>query len=53
MAYSIPRDAFLLLEEAFNHDRQKAEIFAKAIEGSIQAIEHHSEELVVHKKRIA
>lgn len=50
MAYSIPRDAFLLLEEAFNHDRQKAEIFAKAIEGSIQAIEHHSEEMIAHKK---
>jgi hypothetical protein len=50
MAYSIPREAFLLLEEAFNHDRQKAEIFAKAIEGSIQAIEHHSEELITHKK---
>jgi ribosomal protein L29 len=50
MAYSIPRDAFLLLEEAFNNDRQKAEIFAKAIEGSIQAIEHHSEEQITHKK---
>jgi hypothetical protein len=50
MAYSIPRDAFLLSEEAFNHDRQKAEIFAKAIEESIQAIEHRSEEQITHKK---
>lgn len=50
MAYSIPRDAFLLLEEAFNHDKQKAEIFAKAIEESIQAIEHRSEEQMTHKK---
>ena len=38
MSYSIPRDVFLLLEEAFNHDREKAEVFAKAIEGSIQAM---------------
>jgi hypothetical protein len=39
MAYSIPREVFLLLETAFNQDREKAEVFAKAIEGSIQAIE--------------
>ncbi len=32
MAYSIPRDV-LLLETAFNQDREKAEIFAKVIEG--------------------
>jgi hypothetical protein len=31
MAYSIPRDVFLLLEAAFNQDREKAEVFAKAM----------------------
>ena len=40
MAYSIPRDVFVLLEAAFNQDREKAEVFAKAIEGSIQAYEN-------------
>ena len=50
MSYSIPRDVFLLLEEAFNHDREKAEVFAKAIEGSIQAIENQAEERITHKK---
>ena len=50
MAYSIPREAFLLLEEAFNHDRAKAEVFARAIEGSIQAIEYRAEEHITHQK---
>ena len=50
MSYSIPRDVFLLLEAAFNHDREKAEIFAKAIEGSIQAIENQADERITHKK---
>lgn len=50
MAYSIPREAFLLLEEAFNHDRAKAEVFARAIEGSIQAIEHRAEEHITYQK---
>jgi outer membrane protein TolC len=50
MSYSIPRDVFLLLEEAFNHDREKAEVFAKAIEGSIQAIENQADERATHKK---
>ena len=39
MIYSLPRDVSLLLEPTFNQDRDKAEIFAKAIEGSIQVIE--------------
>lgn len=26
MAYQIPRDVFLLLETAFNQDREKAEV---------------------------
>ena len=50
MAYSIPRDVFLLLESAFNQDREKAEVFAKAIEGSIQAIENQADEHITHKK---
>jgi hypothetical protein len=50
MSYSIPRDMFLLLEAAFNHDREKAEVFAKAIEGSIQAIENQADERITHKK---
>ena len=50
MAYSIPRDVFLLLESAFNQDREKAEVFAKAIEGSIQAIESQADERITHKK---
>jgi len=50
MAYSIPREVFLLLETAFNQDREKAEVFAKAIEGSIQAIEYQAEERITHKK---
>jgi hypothetical protein len=50
MSYSIPRDLFLLLEEACNHDRAKAEVFAKAIEGSIQAIEHQAEGRISQKK---
>lgn len=50
MSYSIPRDAFLLLETAFNHDREKAEVFAKVVKGSIQAIENQTEERINHKK---
>lgn len=50
MSYSIPRDVFLLLEAAFNQDREKAEIFARAIESSIQAIENQAEERITQKK---
>ena len=50
MSYSIPRDVFLLLEAAFNNDREKAEVFAKAIECSIQAIETQADERITHKK---
>ena len=50
MSYSIPRDVFLLLESAFNNDREKAEVFAKAIEGSIQAIENQADERITNKK---
>ena len=40
MVYSLPRDVFLLLETACNQDRGRAEVFAKAIEGWLQAIEN-------------
>ncbi len=50
MAYSIPRDVVSLLETAFNQDREKAEIFAKAIERSIQAIENQADEHITDKK---
>ncbi len=50
MAYSLPRDVFLLLETAFNQDREKANIFAKAIEGSIQSIETQAKEQLADKK---
>ena len=50
MSYSIPRDVFLLLEAAFNNDREKAEVFARAIESSIQAIETQADERITHKK---
>jgi chromosome segregation ATPase len=50
MAYSIPRDVFLLLEAAFNQDREKAEVFAKAIEGSIQAFENQADKCATYIK---
>ena len=52
MAYSLPRDVFLLLEVAFNQDREKAEVFAKAIESSIQSIETQANEHVEQNKGI-
>ena len=50
MAYSLPRDVFILLETAFNQDREKAEIFAKAIEESIRAIDERADERIAAKK---
>jgi hypothetical protein len=35
MSYSISRAPSLLLETLFNHDREKAEVFAKTRESSI------------------
>ncbi|MDF1582436.1 MAG: hypothetical protein P1P78_03915 [Methyloprofundus sp.] len=52
MAYSLPRDVFLLLEVAFNQDREKAEVFAKAIESSIQSIETQTNEHVERNKGV-
>lgn len=43
--YALPREAFALLEEALG-DRQKAEVFARAIEAAIEAIETRAEELI-------
>ncbi|MDO9105456.1 MAG: hypothetical protein Q7U57_10895 [Methylovulum sp.] len=50
MAYTLPNDVYLLLEDAFNQDRTKAQMFAKAIESSIQAIEHQAELRITDKK---
>jgi len=50
MSYSLPRDVFLLLEDVFNQDRTKAEIFATAIEHAIQAIEEKADEKIIAKK---
>ena len=52
MSYSLPRDVFLLLEVAFNQDWEKAEVFAKAIESSIQSIETQANEHVEQNKGI-
>jgi hypothetical protein len=46
MPYSITRDLFLLLETAFTHDLEKAEVFVKAIESSIQAIGNQTDEKI-------
>jgi len=47
--YTLPREAFGLLEEAFG-DRKKAEIFAKAMETAISAIDDKAKEAIVDKK---
>ena len=52
MAYSLPHDVFVLLETAFNQDHEKAGVFAKAIEGSIQSIETQANEQLIHKKEV-
>jgi len=47
--YTLPREAFGLLEEAFG-DRKKAEIFAKAIETAISAIDEKAKETITDRK---
>jgi hypothetical protein len=47
MAYLLPRDAYLLFEEAFKHYRAKAEVFAHAIETSITAIQDKAGEHII------
>lgn len=50
MAYSLPYEVYVLLEEAFNQDRAKAEVFAHAVEEAIHAIERQAEERIAAKK---
>ncbi|MBI5188564.1 MAG: hypothetical protein HZA07_05780 [Nitrospirae bacterium] len=47
--YTLPREAFDLLEEAFG-ERHKAEVFAKAMERAIDAIDEKAKESIVDKK---
>ena len=47
--YSLPRDAYELLVEALG-EKQKAEIFARALERSIQAIDERADAAIVDKK---
>lgn len=50
MQYRLPRPIFDLLQESFG-DKQKAEIFAQAIESSIQAIDTKAVESIIEKKQ--
>ena len=47
--YTLPRDAYELLVEALG-EKQKAEIFARALERSIQAIDERADAAIVEKK---
>jgi len=47
--YSLPRDAYELLVEALG-EKEKAEVFARALERSIQAIDERANEVIVEKK---
>ena len=47
--YTLPRDAYELLVEALG-EKQKAEVFARALERSIQAIEERADAAIVEKK---
>ena len=47
--YSLPRDAYELLVEALG-EKQKAEVFARALERSIQAIDERADAAIVEKK---
>lgn len=49
--YTLPREAFELLVEALG-ERQKAEIFAKAMESIIEAIDEKAKEAIIEKKEI-
>lgn len=48
-SYTLPRDAFEVLEDAFG-DRKKAETFARAMESVIGAIDERAKEAIVEKK---
>jgi hypothetical protein len=47
--YTLPRDAFDLLLDALG-EKEKAEIFAKAMESAIEAIDDKAKEAIVEKK---
>jgi hypothetical protein len=49
MTYTLPRNIFDLLLEALG-DKQKTEVFARAIESSIQAIDDKAVESITEKK---
>lgn len=49
MTYTLPRNIFDLLLEALG-DKQKTEVFARAIESSIQAIDDKAVESISEKK---
>jgi hypothetical protein len=49
MTYTLPRPIFDLLLEALG-DKQKTEVFARAIESSIQAIDDKAVESITEKK---
>ena len=50
MTYTLPRNIFDMLLEALG-DRQKTEVFARAIESSIQAIDDKAVESITEKKQ--
>lgn len=47
--YTLPREAYELLVEALG-EKSKADVFARALERSIQAIEERADEAIVEKK---
>ena len=47
--YTLPRDAYELLVEALG-EKEKAEVFAQALERSIQAIDERADAAIVEKK---
>jgi hypothetical protein len=50
MTYTLPRNIFDMLLEALG-DKQKTEVFARAIESSIQAIDDKAVESITEKKQ--
>jgi len=49
VTYTLPRNVFDILQEAFG-DKQKSEIFARAIEESIKAIDDRAKEAITERK---
>jgi len=50
MAYSLPYEVYVLLEDTFNHDRARAEQFAHAVEASLRQIEAEAEARLTAKQ---